>query len=79
MPLSRFRRWLAGFALAMAIGGGLGHILGGTLVDMATTRGAPALPWLVFAGVGGATVIGLALFYWRQTPPAAFRLIQRPG
>lgn len=66
-------------SLAMAIGGGLGHILGGTLVDVATTRGAPALPWLVFAGVGAATVVGLMLFYWRQARPAILQLIQRPG
>jgi DHA1 family multidrug resistance protein-like MFS transporter len=59
-------------SLAMAVGGGLGHILGGSLVDMAARRQVPALPWLVFAGVGLASAAGLWLFYeWRATrqPP----------
>ncbi len=50
-------------SLAMAVGGGLGHILGGTLVDMAAAQATPALPWLVFAAVGALTAVGLALFY----------------
>ena len=50
-------------SLAMAVGGGLGHILGGTLVDVAAARQMPALPWTVFASVGLVTAIGLALFY----------------
>ena len=53
-------------SLAMAIGGGLGHIMGGTLVDVAAARGTPALPWLVFAGAGLLSAVGLALFYWSR-------------
>jgi DHA1 family multidrug resistance protein-like MFS transporter len=57
-------------SLAMAVGGGLGHFLGGTLVDLAAIRGIPALPWVVFAGVGLASAAGLGLFYWsRQAGP----------
>jgi len=51
-------------SLAMAVGGGLGHILGGTLVDVAAARHTPGLPWAVFAGVGLLTAAGLAVFYW---------------
>jgi DHA1 family multidrug resistance protein-like MFS transporter len=50
-------------SLAIAIGGGLGHVIGGTLVDMAATRQTPALPWAFFALVGLVTAIGLTLFY----------------
>lgn len=49
-------------SLAMAVGGGLGHILGGSLVDLAAQRHTPALPWLVFAGVGLVSAAGLWLF-----------------
>jgi DHA1 family multidrug resistance protein-like MFS transporter len=66
-------------SLAMAIGGGLGHILGGTLVDVAAARGAPALPWLVFAGAGVLTAVGLAVFTWQRQRPAGLQLMQRPG
>jgi DHA1 family multidrug resistance protein-like MFS transporter len=57
-------------SLAMAVGGGLGHILGGTLVDIAAQRSAPGLPWVIFAAVGVISAVGLALFYWtRQSRP----------
>ncbi len=57
-------------SLAMAVGGGLGHVFGGTLVDVAAARGAPALPWLTFAGVGLASAVGLVVFYLsRQSGP----------
>jgi MFS transporter, DHA1 family, multidrug resistance protein len=55
--------------LALACGGGLGHIIGGTLVDWAAAMNWPALPWLVFATVGVLTAIGLLSFY-RQQPGA---------
>ena len=52
-------------SLAMAVGGGLGHILGGTLVDLAAQRHTPGLPWFIFAGVGLLStcrrVVGLQL------------------
>ena len=57
-------------SLAMAVGGGMGHILGGTLVDMAAQRNVPGLPWVIFATVGALSAVGLALFYWaRQSRP----------
>ncbi|MCL4803495.1 MAG: MFS transporter [Anaerolineae bacterium] len=57
-------------SLAIAVGGGLGHIMGGTLVDMAAQRQMPALPWVVFAVVGLMSAIGLWLFYMaRQSRP----------
>jgi DHA1 family multidrug resistance protein-like MFS transporter len=49
-------------SLAIAVGGGLGHIFGGTLVDLAARWQAPEIPWLVFAVVGLLTAAGLALF-----------------
>ena len=58
-------------SLAMAVGGGLGHILGGSMVDVAAQRQLPALPWLVFGGVGLLSAVGLWLFYeWRSARPS---------
>jgi DHA1 family multidrug resistance protein-like MFS transporter len=57
-------------SLAMAVGGGLGHIFGGTLVDLAAKRQMAELPWLIFAAVGLLSAAGLAVFYWsRQSRP----------
>lgn len=58
-------------SLAMAVGGGLGHIMGGTLVDVAAARHVPALPWAVFAGVGVLTAAGLGFFHWLLLTRAA--------
>jgi DHA1 family multidrug resistance protein-like MFS transporter len=54
-------------SLALAFGGGLGHVIGGWLVDTAARIGWSPLPWLVFALVGAASAVGLAAFTWRQT------------
>lgn len=51
-------------SLALALGGGLGHISGGSLVDLAARWAWPSLPWLAFAVVGLASAAGMALFYW---------------
>jgi DHA1 family multidrug resistance protein-like MFS transporter len=47
-------------ALALAFGGGLGHLSGGLLLDLATRLAWPALPWLTFAAVGLLTALGLS-------------------
>ncbi len=51
-------------ALALAVGGGLGHFLGGTLVDVAARQHMAALPWLIFTAVGLVAATGLLIFYW---------------
>ncbi len=48
-------------ALALAIGGSLGNLSGGWLIDLATTLQVPALPWLVFASIGLISAIGMML------------------
>lgn len=48
-------------ALALAIGGGLGNLSGGLLVDLAEAWQAPALPWIAFAYIGLASAIGLMI------------------
>ena len=53
-------------SLAMAVGGGMGHVLGGTLVDVAARQQMPALPWLIFAGGGLGAAVGLLVFYWSR-------------
>ncbi|NTV65777.1 MAG: MFS transporter, partial [Oscillochloris sp.] len=48
-------------ALALAFGGSLGNMSGGLLTDLARAIGVPALPWLMFALIGLASAIGLAM------------------
>lgn len=50
-------------SLALAVGGGLGHLGGGWLVDTAARLGQPALPWLTFAAVGLLSAAGMFAFY----------------
>jgi DHA1 family multidrug resistance protein-like MFS transporter len=46
-------------ALSLAVGGGLGNLVGGLLYDAGVDLGLPALPWLIFAAVGFASAAGL--------------------
>lgn len=61
-------------SLALAIGGGIGQVAGGTMVDVAAAQNWPALPWVVSATVGTAAAMGLWQFYRRYrenvTPPS---------
>jgi DHA1 family multidrug resistance protein-like MFS transporter len=50
-------------SLALACGGGIGQIAGGTMVDLAASLHLPALPWLVSAAVGVMAAVGLTHFY----------------
>jgi MFS transporter, DHA1 family, multidrug resistance protein len=47
-------------ALSLAVGGGLGNLVGGTLYQTSLQLELPWLPWVVFAGVGFLSTIGLA-------------------
>lgn len=66
-------------SLAMAVGGGLGHIMGGTLVDIAAQRQTPALPWVIFAGVGLLSAAGLCVFYRTRRPTPTPQLSHVPA
>ena len=57
-------------SLGMANGGGIGNATGGWLVDVARTQGWPALPWLVFGGVGLLSGLGLQLLIRSRPAPA---------
>lgn len=46
-------------ALSVAFGGGLGNYAGGLLYDLGRQLQMPALPWLIFAGVGLVSAAGL--------------------
>jgi DHA1 family multidrug resistance protein-like MFS transporter len=75
MADTRARGAYFGFnSLALAVGGGIGQLTGGTLVDLAISLQMPALPWLVSAVVGSLAAVGLWLFYRQNrvavTPPA---------
>ncbi len=47
-------------ALSLAFGGGLGNLVGGTLYQSSLQLELPWLPWVVFAGVGFLSTLGLA-------------------
>lgn len=53
-------------ALALAIGGGLGNYSGGLFYGLGVQHHAPALPWLIFGGVGVGAAVGLGLLHRRQ-------------
>lgn len=48
-------------ALALAVGGGLGNLSGGMLIDLAAAFNLPALPWMAFAGIGFISAVGLTI------------------
>lgn len=61
-------------SLALAIGGGTGQVMGGSMVDVAANLNLPALPWLMSATVGTTAAIGLIYFYHhhrREVTPKA--------
>jgi DHA1 family multidrug resistance protein-like MFS transporter len=53
-------------AIALAVGGGLGNLIGSALYGASTTNGMPAVPWLVIGGVGAVSTAGLWLMNRRQ-------------
>jgi DHA1 family multidrug resistance protein-like MFS transporter len=53
-------------ALALALGGGTGNIVGGILYTYAEQTHQPALPWLLFAAIGALSAAGLAALYAQQ-------------
>lgn len=46
-------------ALSLGVGGGLGSVLGGLLVDAGARLGLPVLPWLTFLALGLLTAFAL--------------------
>jgi MFS transporter, DHA1 family, multidrug resistance protein len=53
-------------ALSLAVGGGLGNLMGGFLYDLGQSLDWPALPWLVFWLVGTVSALGLFWLYRQQ-------------
>ena len=60
-------------ALSLAVGGGLGNLVGGLLYDAGVDLGLPALPWLIFAAVGFASAAGLRVTLLQPHGDAADR------
>ena len=46
-------------SLSLAVGGGIGNVAGGWLIDVAAAAQRPWLPWLVFCAVGLLSAAGL--------------------
>ncbi len=53
-------------AIALAVGGGLGNLIGSALYGASTTNGHPAAPWLIIGGVGAISAAGLWVLNRRQ-------------
>jgi DHA1 family multidrug resistance protein-like MFS transporter len=64
-------------SLGMAVGGGVGNAAGGWLIDIARAQGLPALPWLIFGGVGLVSALGLHLLT-RAQPAGTPDLVADP-
>jgi hypothetical protein len=54
-------------ALALALGGSAGNLIGSALYGASTTDGHLAMPWLIIGGVGAISTAGLWLMNRRQT------------
>jgi len=57
-------------AIALAVGGSAGNLVGSALYGASTTGGTPAVPWLVIGGVGAISTAGLWLMNRRQVVKA---------
>jgi DHA1 family multidrug resistance protein-like MFS transporter len=47
-------------SLSLAVGGGIGNVAGGWLIDVAAARQWPWLPWATYCAIGLASAYGLA-------------------
>ncbi|SFL22491.1 MFS transporter [Lysobacter sp. cf310] len=57
-------------SLSLAVGGGLGNVAGGWLIDVAATRHWPWLPWAVFCAIGLLSAFGLSALLRGRVPRA---------
>lgn len=55
-------------SLSLAVGGGIGNVAGGWLVDVAAASQRPWLPWVVFCLVGLVSAYGLHMATRERTP-----------
>jgi MFS transporter, DHA1 family, multidrug resistance protein len=53
-------------AIALAVGGSAGNLIGSALYGASTTNGHPAVPWIIIGGVGALSTVGLWLLNKRQ-------------
>ena len=54
-------------ALSLAVGGGLGNLIGGTLYQTSLQLKIPWLPWVVFSGIGFLSALGLGWLHTQLT------------
>lgn len=54
-------------AIALAVGGSAGNLVGSALYGASTTNGLPAMPWLLIGGVGAISTAGLWLLNRQQS------------
>jgi MFS transporter, DHA1 family, multidrug resistance protein len=58
-------------ALALALGGGIGNAIGGVLYGLGISLDLHVLPWMIFAGAGLLSALGLALVVKDKQQPAS--------
>jgi len=57
-------------AIALAVGGGLGNLIGSALYGASTANATPAVPWLIIGGVGAISTLGLWVLQRRRAVKA---------
>ncbi|HVK55592.1 MAG TPA: MFS transporter [Burkholderiales bacterium] len=62
-------------SMSLAVGGAIGNVAGGWLIELARTQQWPQLPWLVFCCVGLLSALGLLLL---TSPQRLAALIEQP-
>lgn len=58
-PPERVGSYFGFSAISLGVGGAVGSVLGGALVDAGARAGVPALPWITLAVIGLLTALGL--------------------
>jgi DHA1 family multidrug resistance protein-like MFS transporter len=55
-------------SMSLAVGGAIGNVAGGWMIDWARSQGTPQLPWFVFCAVGLLSALGLFVLTRRREP-----------
>ncbi|MFC4452595.1 MFS transporter [Deinococcus sonorensis] len=63
-PAGRYGSYFGFGALSLGIGGGVGSVVGGALVDVGQQLQRPALPWLTLMLIGLGTALALRWVLW---------------
>ncbi len=60
-------------SLSLAIGGSIGNVAGGWLIDFASLQNLPHLPWFLFCVIGLISAVGVFILTYIQQPPSVIK------